>query len=109
MEQPNNQQPSDEWICAHFADDYASRKGSVSMPIYQSSTHIFESCEDMTRQRLANQNRDPEDERGYFYGRNGNPTVDVLERKLAALERTDACLCFGSAPNTRRSTVLYIR
>jgi cystathionine beta-lyase/cystathionine gamma-synthase len=31
-----------------------------------------------------------------LYSRGRNPTVQTLERKLAALERGEACLCFGS-------------
>ena len=89
-------QPSDEWICAHYADDYADRKGSVSMPVYQSSTHIFPTIEDMWQQRQAKSERLVTGQRGYFYGRNGNPTVEVLEHKIAALERADACVSFGS-------------
>lgn len=32
----------------------------------------------------------------YVYTRWGNPTIDQLERKLAALEGAEACICFGS-------------
>lgn len=96
---------SDEWICAHFADDYAGQKGSVSTPIFQSSTHIFESCEDMTARRGAS--RPFGDDRTYFYGREGNPTVEVLEKKLAALERTDGALCFGSGMAAITSVAMY--
>lgn len=32
----------------------------------------------------------------YAYSRWGNPTVDMLERKIAALEGTEACLCTAS-------------
>src|SRR5687767_15556216 len=32
----------------------------------------------------------------HVYSRGQNPTVEVLERKLAALERGEACKCLGS-------------
>ena len=32
----------------------------------------------------------------YIYGRWGNPTVDMLSRKIAALEGTEDCTCFAS-------------
>ena len=32
----------------------------------------------------------------YFYTRWGNPTVDQLERKLAALEKAEGCVAFAS-------------
>ena len=96
---------SDEWICAHYADDYAGQKGSVSTPIFQSSTHIFESCEDMTQRRGVKRPYDGEPT--YFYGRDGNPTVEVLEQKLAALERTEGSLCFGSGMAAITSMAMY--
>ena len=96
---------SDEWICAHYGDDYAKQKGSVSPPIYQSSTHIFESCEEMTARR--GMKRPFDGDRTYFYGREGNPTVEVLEKKLAALERTEGCLCFGSGMAAITSAAMY--
>src|SRR6476469_7860850 len=34
--------------------------------------------------------------RNHVYSRGNNPTVEVLERKLAALEQGEACKCFGS-------------
>lgn len=96
---------SDEWICAHYGDDYSGQKGSVSTPIFQSSTHIFNSCEEMTARRTVT--RPQEGVRTYFYGRGGNPTVEVLEDKLAALERTDGCNCFGSGMAAITSVIMY--
>ena len=34
--------------------------------------------------------------KNYVYSRGQNPTVEVLERKLAALENGEACKCFAS-------------
>ena len=96
---------SDEWICAHYGDEYSRQKGSVSPPIFQSSTHIFESCEDMTARRGIK--RPFEGDHSYFYGREGNPTVEVLEKKLAALERTEGCLCFGSGMAAITSVAMF--
>ena len=96
---------SDEWICAHLGDDYTDRKGSVSPPIYQSSTHVFESVEAMAARRGVQ--RPFTGKRTYFYGRDGNPTVEILEDKLAALEKTDGCLCFGSGMAAITSTVMH--
>jgi len=39
---------------------------------------------------------DLDEDSGYLYARWANPTVAMLERKLAALEGTEACCCFGS-------------
>jgi cystathionine beta-lyase/cystathionine gamma-synthase len=97
---------SDEWICAHYGDDYSGQKGSVSTPIFQSSTHIFDTCEAMTARRGV---KLPfESERTYFYGRQGNPTVEVLEAKIAALERADGAVCFASGMAAITSVAMYV-
>lgn len=47
-----------------------------------------------------------DDERPYIYSRWDNPTVQVLERKLAALENGEDCACFGSGM-AATAAVLY--
>jgi methionine-gamma-lyase len=53
--------------------------GSVSVPIYQTSTFVFESAEQGAA-RFAGK------EEGYIYTRWSNPTVRALERNVAELE-----------------------
>lgn len=63
--------------------------GALATPIYQSSTFVFDSCEQGGR-RFAGQ------EGGYIYTRLGNPTVTALEEKIAALEGGEACAAAAS-------------
>ena len=63
--------------------------GALTTPIYQTSTFVFDSCEQGGR-RFAGQ------EAGYIYTRLGNPTVSVLESKIAALEGGEACVAAAS-------------
>lgn len=63
--------------------------GALTTPIYQTSTFVFDSCEQGGR-RFAGQ------ETGYIYTRLGNPTVSVLEAKVAALEGGEACVAAAS-------------
>lgn len=63
--------------------------GSLSTPIYQTSTFVFPSAEEGAR-RFAGEAA------GYIYTRLGNPTQSVLEEKLAILEGGEAALAFGS-------------
>ena len=63
--------------------------GALTTPIYQTSTFVFDSCEQGGR-RFAGQ------EGGYIYTRLGNPTVSVLENKVAALEGGEACVAAAS-------------
>jgi methionine-gamma-lyase len=53
--------------------------GSVTVPIYQTSTFVFENAEQGAA-RFAGK------EEGYIYTRLGNPTVRALERNIAELE-----------------------
>ena len=53
--------------------------GAHLVPIYSSSTYVFESAEQGMRRFNG-------DEQGYIYARWGNPTVAEAEQKLAALE-----------------------
>lgn len=63
--------------------------GSLSMPIYQTSTFFFENCEQGGR-RFAGE------EEGFIYTRLGNPTTSVLEDKVAILENGEACAATSS-------------
>ncbi|MBR5342648.1 MAG: methionine gamma-lyase [Oscillospiraceae bacterium] len=63
--------------------------GALTTPIYQSSTFMFDSCEQGGRRFAGSEN-------GYIYTRLGNPTTSVLENKVAALEGGEACLATAS-------------
>ncbi|MEV4217606.1 PLP-dependent aspartate aminotransferase family protein [Nonomuraea sp. NPDC049725] len=79
----------DEWICARLGEDEPWQLGAVNPPVFGSSVFTFGSMAE-----LGAAIRD-EDER-YVYWRGTNPTVDLLQRKLAALERAERAKCFGS-------------
>ena len=57
--------------------------GSILTPIYQTTTYVQESVDKYL-------------EKGYSYSRSGNPTVKVLEEKLADLEGGIGCTAFGT-------------
>ena len=63
--------------------------GALTTPIYQSSTFVFDSCEQGGRRFAGAEN-------GYIYTRLGNPTVSILENKVAALEGGEAALATAS-------------
>lgn len=73
----------------HAGNVKDAQYGALTTPIYQTSTFVFDSCEQGGR-RFAGQ------EAGYIYTRLGNPTVSVLEAKVAALEGGEACLAAAS-------------
>ncbi len=88
-----------ETICAHFGEDPSLHNGAVIPPIYQNSIFVMDEME----QRAANYSLD-EDEtavasgmsKRYDYTRVGNPTTDVAESKIAALEGAESARCFSS-------------
>ena len=65
----------------HAGQEADPTTGAIMTPIYQTSTYIQSS---------------PGDHKGYEYSRTGNPTRNVLEENLAALENGKYGLCFGS-------------
>ena len=69
---------------------YAPQNGEPrQMPIVQSTTYRYDTTQSVAD--LFDLKRD-----GFFYSRLANPTVDVMEKKIAALEGGDGALCFGS-------------
>lgn len=64
-------------------------KGSVAIPLFQTSSFQFESAEHGERSFLG------EDD-GFIYTRIGNPTIQVLEQRIAELEGAESGLAFGS-------------
>ncbi|GAC1419335.1 MAG: bifunctional L-alanine/L-glutamate racemase [Flavisolibacter sp.] len=62
---------------------------AISPPIMQTSNFAFKTVEELRRAF--------EDEMGgYLYSRGLNPTVDILRKKLAALDGAEDCLVFAS-------------
>lgn len=73
----------------HAGYDAKYHSDSLTPPIYQTSTFTFSSI-----QQGANRFAGVED--GYIYSRLSNPTVTVLEERMAQLEEGEAALAFGS-------------
>ena len=61
----------------------------LTTPIYETSTFIFESAEEVL---AYNEGRSSK----YLYSRYANPTIVSVERKLAALEQAQSALLFSS-------------
>ncbi|MEO6915303.1 MAG: aminotransferase class I/II-fold pyridoxal phosphate-dependent enzyme [Chitinophagaceae bacterium] len=72
---------------------------AVSPPIIQTSNFAFRKIEDLRKAF--------EDEMGgYLYSRGINPTVDILRKKLAALDEAEDCLVFNSGSAAIFASVL---
>ena len=62
---------------------------AISPPIAQTSNFVFKTVADL---RKAFEN----EQSSYLYSRGINPTVDILRKKLAALDGAEDCLVFNS-------------
>ncbi|MFU8783640.1 methionine gamma-lyase [Aliidiomarina sp.] len=81
MAQQRNMRP--ESMVIHGGEAPADPHGALVAPLYQTSTFVFPNAE-TGGQRFAG------DADGYIYSRLGNPTVNLLEQRIAALEGMQA-------------------
>jgi cystathionine beta-lyase len=93
-------EPGFETLCAHAGEDPSRFFGAVVPPIFQNSLFASPDCETFA-------NRGAHYPNVYDYTRVGNPTTDILEAKLAALERAEAARCFGSGDAAVTAAVLH--
>jgi cystathionine beta-lyase/cystathionine gamma-synthase len=77
------------YIINHLGEDHASYFNAIAPPIIQTSNFAFETVDDLRKAF--------EDEMsGYIYSRGLNPTVDILRKKLAALDGAEDALVFNN-------------
>jgi len=73
--------------------------GAVAPPIIQSSNFASSTVAEM-RHKMQHEAEE------YMYSRGNNPTVKILEKKLAALEKAEDALAFGSGMGAVAAAVL---
>lgn len=89
-----------ETLLAHYAEDRAAHAGAVVPPIYQNSLFTFESWEAIDAafdDRVANS----------IYTRGRNPTVALVEEKIARLAGGDRARLFASGMAAISSAVMH--
>src|SRR6187455_283651 len=77
------------YILNEFAEERENYFNAVSPPIMQTSNFVFHTVDEM-RKAFANEYDT------FLYSRGKNPTVDILRKKLAALDGAEDCLVFNS-------------
>jgi cystathionine beta-lyase/cystathionine gamma-synthase len=77
------------YILNELGEERASYFDAVAPPIMQTSNFVCRRVDDM-RKLFENEYS------GYLYSRGLNPTVDILRKKLAALDGAEDCLVFNS-------------
>ncbi|WP_198949203.1 methionine gamma-lyase [Lottiidibacillus patelloidae] len=85
----------------HAGYDSGKHFDSLTPPIYQTSTFTFANAE-QGEKRFAGEDS------GYIYSRLGNPTVKVLEERMAAIEGGEAALAFGSGMAAVSATLISL-
>ncbi len=78
-------------VCMHLGDEYDRYLGAIVPPIFQNT--IF------TRKAK---------DHGYTYSKVNNPTIEILERKLATLEHAEAARIFSSGMAAISSTLVSL-
>lgn len=87
------------YILNELGEERENYYNAISPPIVQTSNFAFKKVDDMRKAF--------EDEMsGYLYSRGINPTVDILRKKLAALDGAEDCLVFNSGASVIFAAVL---
>ena len=77
------------YIMNELGEDRSDYFNAVAPPIMQTSNFRVNTVEEL-KKLFADEYS------GYFYSRGLNPTVDILRKKLAALDEAEDCLVFNS-------------
>jgi len=78
-----------ETMLIHEGYESSEYQGSLTPPLFQTSTFTFPTAQHGEQSFSGESN-------GYIYSRLGNPTVHILEERMATLEEGEAALAFGS-------------
>lgn len=87
------------YILNEFAEERENYFNAVSPPIMQTSNFVFNTVDEM-RKAFADEYST------YLYSRGKNPTVEILRKKLAALDGAEDCLVFNSGAAAIFASVL---
>lgn len=87
------------YILNELGEDREDYFNAIAPPIVQTSNFAFKRIADL-RERFKDEYG------GYLYSRGLNPTVDILRKKLAALDGAEDCLVFNSGAAAIYSSVV---
>lgn len=89
------------YILNHLGEEHSEYYNAIAPPIVQTSNFLFETVADLRKAF--------EDEyQGYLYSRGLNPTVEILRKKLAALDGAEDCLVFNSGAAAIYASVMSV-
>lgn len=89
----------DSYILNHLGEERENYFNAVSPPLIQTSNFAFRTIAEL-------QKATAEEREHFYYSRGANPTLEILQKKLAALDRAEDCLLFGSGAAAIFASVL---
>lgn len=92
---------SPEMITSHYGEEYERYYNAIVPPIFMNSLNVFNEIDDYF-------DADAHDKHTYIYGRVQNPTVRIMEDKVAALEHGVAAYAFASGMAAATTAVLSV-
>ena len=90
-----------ETIAAHAGQDFDDKFASRGVPVYRTTSYLFRNSKHAAD--LFNLK-----ELGYIYSRMGDPTTDVLEKRITAMEGGLASVAVSSGTNAIFYTIITI-
>lgn len=84
----------------HVGEDPHKYMKSVTPPVFMNSLHVFDTVKDYFDVDIFN------DE--FYYGRASNPTVAILEKKIAALEHGSRAVVFSAGMAACAAVILRV-
>ena len=89
----------DRLAVTHLGEDQSQYLNAVVPPVFMNSLHIFDSVESYAAHG---------ENEAYVYGRAANPTVNILEEKVAALEQGCRGIAFSSGMAAASAAILAV-
>ena len=90
-----------ETRAVHAGEKREKYADSLTTPIFQTSTYTFKDSKEIEAYTKENKVR-------FEYGRYGNPTEKITERRLAGLENAEDCVLFASGMMAITTTILAL-
>ncbi|HQB62304.1 MAG TPA: aminotransferase class I/II-fold pyridoxal phosphate-dependent enzyme, partial [Spirochaetota bacterium] len=101
MKKTNLDQAHFETLALHSGQEVDADTLSRSLPIYRTSSYLFKDADHASNLFALK-------EQGYIYTRMGNPTQEVLEKRISALEGGAAALALSSGATAIYYSIINI-
>lgn len=101
MTKQNEYLKNSKLIETHYGEEYEHYYNAIVPPVFLNSLNVFPTIDDYY-------DSDKTDKHVYCYGRVQNPTVRILEDKLAALEHGEKAFVFSSGMAAATTAVMAV-